>query len=78
MTHESEYSVNLVKQFGDKTIALRSVAANQDHGIVEIYGRKGKLVSSFEVDNNITERVSNNIEQKVDNNAHEEADELKR
>ncbi len=55
ITHESEYSVNLVKQFGDKTIALRSVAANQDHGIVEIYSRKGKLVSSFEVDNNITD-----------------------
>ncbi len=55
ITHESEYSVNLIKQFKDRTIALRSVAANQNHCVVEIFNRKGKLVSSFEVDNNITD-----------------------
>ncbi len=50
VTHESEYSVSLVKQYGNRTIVVRTVAANQDNSVIEILNKKGEIVSSFEVD----------------------------
>lgn len=45
--HESEYTVSMVKQFGKRTIAIRTVAANHDESLVEVYNAKGKLIKSF-------------------------------
>lgn len=50
LSHESEYTISMIKQFGGRTVAIRTAAANRDESIVEIYNAKGKLASSFEID----------------------------
>ena len=54
-TNESDYSVTVVKNINNKFIVLRNVAANQDQSIIEIYKDNGELVSSFSVNNYITD-----------------------
>ena len=51
----SEYSVSVVKKLSNRIIVLRTVAANQDQSVIEIYKLNGKLVSSFKVNNYITD-----------------------
>ncbi len=54
-THESEYSISIVKEFGNKTVVLRTVAANQDDSVIEIYKSNGELHSSFNVHKRVTD-----------------------
>lgn len=54
-THQSEYSVNMVKQVGDRIIVLRTVAANRDDSLFEVYRSDGKKTSSFNVNKYITD-----------------------
>ena len=54
-TNESDYSVTALKNINNKFIVLRNVAANQDQSIIEIYKDNGELVSSFSVNNYITD-----------------------
>ena len=51
----SEYYVSIVKQFSNRVIAIRTVAANQDESLAEIYTTSGKLISSFKVNSYVTD-----------------------
>ncbi len=55
VSHQSEYSVSMVKKVGNKFVAIRTVAANQDESIVEIYKSNGKLISSFNVNSQVVD-----------------------
>ena len=55
IAHESEYAVSIVKKFGNKTIVLRTVAANQDESLLEIYKSNGELQTSFSVNKCVTD-----------------------
>lgn len=52
---KSDYSVNIVKFIDDKVITARSVAANQDESIIEVYKKNGERICSFNVDDHITD-----------------------
>lgn len=54
-TNKSDYSINVIKELDNKFIVLRSVAANQDQSIIELYKKSGELISSFTVNNYITD-----------------------
>ena len=54
-SHESEYSVSMVKQVGNRLIAVRTVAANHDDSLIEIYNKKGELISSFKADSYVSD-----------------------
>ncbi len=53
--HSSEYLVSMIKHYGNKTIVMRTVAANQDESLFEIYSSRGKLISSFKTGKNVTD-----------------------
>jgi hypothetical protein len=53
VSHQSDYSISMVKKFEDKLIVLRTVAANQDESIVELYKKNGTLISSFKINNQV-------------------------
>ncbi len=52
LSNKSEYSVGLVKQLDNKIVAVRSIAANQEESVVEVYNASGKLNHSFNVECN--------------------------
>lgn len=54
-SHSSNYSISIVKKSEGKIIAVRTVAANQDESIIEVYSLNGKLKSSFKVNSFITD-----------------------
>ena len=51
----SEYSVSMVKQVSNRVVAIRTVAANQDESLAEIYTSSGKLISSFKINSYVTD-----------------------
>lgn len=51
----SDYSISMVKKAEGKIIVVRTVAANQDESIVEVYKLNGKLSSSFKVKSHIND-----------------------
>jgi hypothetical protein len=55
VSNVSEYSVSIVKQIGNRVIVLRTVAANQDESIIEVYNTSGKKLSSFSTNNYVTD-----------------------
>lgn len=55
VTNKSDYSVSIVKQIDGKIIAVRTVAANHDESLIEIYNQNGKIKSSFKVNIYITD-----------------------
>lgn len=54
-SHKSEYSVSIIKQYENKIVAVRTIAANQEESVVEIYGNTGKLQHIFKVNSKITD-----------------------
>ena len=54
-SHKSEYSVSIIKQYENKIIAVRNIAANQEESVVEIYSNTGKLQHTFMVNCKITD-----------------------
>lgn len=54
-SHKSDYAVSMVKVLGGRVVALRTVAANQDQSVLEVYRTNGEQVSSFNVNNYITD-----------------------
>lgn len=55
VSNKSDYTVSIFKFLGGRVVALRTVAANQDQSILEVYKTNGDLVSSFNVNNYITD-----------------------
>lgn len=60
VSNKSDYSVNIVKNINGTVAVVRTVAANQDESLIEIYKPNGKLKSAFKVDKNITDLSYNN------------------
>lgn len=54
-SHSSDYSISLIKKSEGKIVAVRTVAANQDESIIEVYTLNGKLKSSFKVNSCVTD-----------------------
>ncbi len=54
-SHKSEYSVSIIKQYENKIIAVRNIAANQEESVVEIYSNTGELQHTFKVNYKITD-----------------------
>ena len=54
-SNESEYSVNIIKCFNGNIVAVRTIAANQEESLVEVYKPNGKIISSFKVDKYIND-----------------------
>ncbi len=55
VSNKSDYTVSGIKFLGGRIVALRTVAANQDQSILEVYKTNGELVSSFYVNSYITD-----------------------
>lgn len=54
-SYKSEYSVSIIKQYENKTVAVRNITANQEESVVEIYNNTGKLMHAFKVNSKITD-----------------------
>ena len=48
-TYDSEYSVSIAKQVGNRFVVIRAIAANQEESTVEIYNKKGEQLSHFSI-----------------------------
>lgn len=57
--NESDYSLSIVKKNNNRLVVVRTIAANQDESLVEIYNPRGKLLSSFEVQSYIDDVTYN-------------------
>ncbi len=53
--NKSNYSLSMIKHIDGQIVVIRTIAANQDESLVEIFNASGKLKSSFNVDNNISD-----------------------
>lgn len=53
LSNKTEYSVSVIKQCDNKIVAVRTIAANQEESVIEIYNLSGKLKNSFKVECNV-------------------------
>lgn len=54
-SNKSDYALSLVKHTNGQIVVVRTIAANQDESLIEIYAANGKQKASFKVGNNITD-----------------------